>query len=113
MKITGGEGDKETEGKLRWDLLYIPAIEEIIRVYEYGLKKYEENNWKKGISYSKLFSACLRHLMDFFIRRKKVDDESGLHPLAHAAWHCITLIGYDKYLKLEQFDDRPIEKGTK
>ena len=31
--------------KLRWDLLPIECVEEIVRVLTFGAKKYDDNNW--------------------------------------------------------------------
>ena len=58
-------------------------IETIARVLDYGARKYDRNNWQKG-SFTRYASAALRHV---FARMKgeRLDEESGLPHLAHAA----------------------------
>ena len=97
------EGKKDDSGKLRWDLLPMDALESIVAVYTYGATKYDPQNWRQGISYSRIIGAILRHFTAFMIGKDN-DDESGLPHLAHAGWGVLTLIWYQKYRK--EFDDR-------
>jgi len=65
--------------------LAIEPIEEVIRVLNYGAKKYPEaDNWKRVHDIqNRYYSACLRHLTAWKKGEIK-DQESGLHHLAHA-----------------------------
>ena len=100
------EGTKYDRGKTRLDLLSMEALEEVGKVYTYGTKKYDAHNWRKGLKFSRIIAAVLRHFFAF-IRGEDRDKESGLLHLAHAAWGILTLISffvqYDEY---GQFDDR-------
>jgi hypothetical protein len=89
---TGGEkGVKDT----RFDLLPPEALEEIAKVYGFGAKKYDDNNWAKGYSWRLSFGAMMRHAWAWF-RGEDYDPETGLHHMAHVAWHCLTIMTFQK-----------------
>lgn len=101
------EGAKFDYGKLRHDLLSADALDETVRVLMFGAQKYEDYNWAKGIKYSRVFRAALRHLWDFW-RRKNKDDETGLHHLGHAMCCVMFLLHYEmNRRRYREFDDRP------
>lgn len=97
------EGVKHDEDKLRYDLVPATALEEIVKVYNYGANKYGERNWEKGISWNRIFAPIMRHLWAWFAGEDN-DKESGLSHLAHAAWGCLALLSYRK--THVEFDDR-------
>lgn len=97
------EGVKYDGDKLRYDLLPADALMELVKVYTMGAKKYSDNNWRLGLKYTRVFAALMRHAWSWFLGSDK-DYESGLHPLAHSAWCCLTLISYSK--TRNEFDDR-------
>lgn len=102
------QGNKFDEGKLRFDLLPLDALEEIVRVYTFGAQKYGDRNWEKGIVYSRFVGASFRHILSWF-KGSKADEESGIHPLAHAAWSLIALLTYD-LRGMAKFDDYTIKE---
>jgi hypothetical protein len=86
------KGLKYDEGKPRWDLLPMGEIEEIVKVLTFGAKKYADNSWQevpRGVE--RYFASLLRHLVAWRTGNDS-DDESGLHPLAHAACNIIFLL---------------------
>lgn len=87
----GAKGVKDT----RLDLIPPEALEEIAKVYGFGAKKYEENNYLKGYKWRYSFGAMLRHAFAW-ARGEDIDPETGLHHLAHCAWHCIALMTFQK-----------------
>jgi hypothetical protein len=89
--------------KLRFSLLPIEAVMELLKAYEYGAKKYSDNNWKKGLPFSTVFNALLRHVWAWW-RGEDRDPESGCHHLAHAAFWCLASIYYG--INHPQNDDR-------
>lgn len=97
------EGVKYDGGKLRYDLIPADALEELAAIYTMGAGKYEDHNWRKGMSWSRVFAALMRHAWAWF-RGEDIDPESGLSHLAHAAWNCFTLINYAK--TRPEFDNR-------
>ena len=86
-----GKGIKHDQGKLRWDLLPVEPVEELVKVVTYGATKYSEQGWKDVEPYAdRYYAACLRHLMAWR-KGEKYDKESGLSHLAHAMC-CIVFI---------------------
>lgn len=55
----------------------------LVSVVTFGSVKYGDNDWKNGLKYSRLYAACLRHLLDWF-NGENFDKESGLNHLDHA-----------------------------
>lgn len=100
------EGTKNDGGKLPLDLWSPYAIEETAKVLAFGATKYEPYNWAKGIKYSRVFAALLRHLFAFW-KRERLDEETGLHHLAHAMCCLMFLLHYEvNNKKYKAFDDR-------
>lgn len=84
------------EGKLRWSLLYTPAIEELIRVLENGAKKYGDYNWQKGFKDPNCcYDSMMRHIQAY-PSGEIVDKESGCHHLAHVMANCMFSIYFDQ-----------------
>ena len=99
--VTGGEKGSKPE---RFDLIPWEALEEVARVYSFGARKYDDHNWRKGMKWSLAYAAAFRHMAKF-VQGETHDPESGLHHLAHAAFHMLTLITYT--MKGLGTDDRP------
>lgn len=76
------EGVKHDAGKLPLDLLDPLALDGIAAVLAFGAKKYAANNWRGGISYTRLIAALLRHMFSI-VRGIDIDDESGLPHIDH------------------------------
>lgn len=89
---TGGQ-----KGKKREEYALIPAwpLGEIARVYGDGALKYEPWNWGRGYAWSLSFSALQRHI-EAFRSGESINPDSGLHHLAHAAFHLNTLMEFDR-----------------
>jgi hypothetical protein len=77
-------GHKFDEGKPPLSLLDPYALTEVAKVLAFGAEKYDKHNWRRGISYSRLIDAALRHLMDFN-SGEDLDPESKLSHIAHAS----------------------------
>lgn len=99
-------GLKYDTDKPRMELLPAYSLEEIARVLSFGAKKYESWNWSRGIAYSRLLGAALRHLYSF-ARGEDKDPESGLSHLAHAGCCVLFLLWMDKHRG--DLDDRNID----
>lgn len=88
--------------KLRWELLPLPLIEKIVEVYDFGADKYAPNSWQNlPDGYQRYKAALLRHIVAYEKGERK-DKESGLHPLAHAAWNAIAIL----YFAIREEDNR-------
>ena len=99
-------GDKYDKGKNRLGLIPPEIIEAIGRILTHGANKYAPRNWQKGISYEKIYGAMQRHLQKFW-NGEKLDSESGLPHLDHAACNLAFLITYEAHPKqYSNYDDR-------
>ena len=84
-------GIKYDLGKARPSLLPVDAILDILKVLEYGAKKYAPGNWKKVEPKSRYFDATMRHLYAWQTG-EDVDPETDLSHLSHAACCLLFLI---------------------
>jgi hypothetical protein len=76
------EGTKQDNGKTDWTILPFAALEEVVKVLEYGAKKYSRDNWKKVTPENRYIKAAFRHLIAY-VKGEEIDNESGLNHLAH------------------------------
>jgi hypothetical protein len=106
MHVSSTGGKKELKNE-RFDLIDTPFLRELSKVCNFGavIKGYGEDNWRKGFEFKHSIAAMQRHL-HCFIENHDRDEESGLHHLAHAAWHCMVLMEYSSNAKYKQFDTR-------
>ena len=88
-------GRKETQGKIRPNLLPITELKEVIRVFEFGVDKYSINNWKHVKDPINEYSNALsRHLLDYLEGEKKASD-SNLPHLAHICANALILMWFE------------------
>lgn len=98
------EGRKYDNGKLRFDLVPIEELEELVRVYTEGAKKYDDNNWQKvDKAESRYFAALLRHACKWR-KGEKIDSEFGTHHMAHVAWNALSLMWFDRNSPTKKLD---------
>jgi hypothetical protein len=76
-------GLKNDSGKPDLTLVSYELMVLLARVREFGNKKYERNNWKKGFKVTRSLAAALRHIFQF-LSGETLDPESGLSHLGHA-----------------------------
>lgn len=87
------------DDKLRWELLPLEDVEDIVKVYTAGAKKYGENKWQDlpdGIRRYK--AALLRHLVEYD-KGNEMDEETGCRHLAQVAWNAIAMLHISKQQK--------------
>jgi Domain of unknown function (DUF5664) len=97
-------GVKYDIGKLPWHLLPGDALEEVVKVLDFGARKYRERNWEVGMKWSRCFGACMRHMWAYW-KGEDNDPETGLSHLAHAMCCVMFLLSY--HLRKVGTDDRP------
>lgn len=97
-------GRKNDSGKARWDLLP-PSLDKVVEVFTIGAKKYADRNWEKGILWSRIFAAMMRHAWKWWWHGEKLDPVDGQHHLASVAWCALVLMHYEDFNP--EFDDRP------
>lgn len=109
VKCSLTEGMKYDDGKLRTDLIPPECIKAVAWIYTFGAKKYDDNNWRKGMKFSRVYGALLRHLLAWY-EGEDNDPETGKSHTWHAMWGCVTLAYYMMYYKIyNKFDDRFIK----
>lgn len=88
-------GVKNDADKPMMTLLSPFALEEMAKVLTFGSTKYDDNNWRKGMKYSRILSAVMRHLTAYQ-KGEATDPETGSSHLSHAACGLMMLIEYEK-----------------
>lgn len=107
MKKTDmSKGVKFDDNKARFDLIPVYPQHEVAKVYTMGARKYQDNNWRKGLRWGRAFAAMLRHLFAFWGGETR-DPESGLHHLAHVVFGCYSIMEFE--FTHPEFDDRPVK----
>lgn len=104
------EGVKNDQGKLRWTLLPIEPINEVIRVLMFGSETYDDDNWKKvPNAKERYYDAALRHITtwkqgniydgdecgDDKEKKMKDGEKSGFHHLAHAVCCLLFILWFE------------------
>jgi hypothetical protein len=90
-----GGAVKADTGKAPISLVPRSAIVAEAEVLGFGARKYAAHNWRKGMKWSRLGDAALRHLLAW-IDGEDVDPETGLSHLAHLRCCAGFLIEYQR-----------------
>jgi len=91
------EGTKLDDGKLRWDLLPLAEIEEVVKVLTYGAEKYAPDNWQKvETPIERYYAAMMRHITAWRAHNESLDKESGLPHLAHAICCLVFIVWHER-----------------
>jgi hypothetical protein len=76
------EALRYNEGKLQWGLVHFKSIEPMVKVLEFGAKKYAPDNWKKPMDKRKILESMQRHLAAM-LDGEAYDSESGQLHIGH------------------------------
>lgn len=89
-------GMKFDSGKLDYTLIPWDGLEEIVKVLEFGAKKYARDNWRhvEGAE-QRYLAAAIRHLVAYQIQQP-TDEETGISHLAHAGCCLLFLLALEK-----------------
>ena len=108
-------GRKDDQEKIRMELIPPELPFAVGVILTSGAKKYEDRNWEKGMSWSRVFGALMRHMWCWWgglgPTRKNfalgtLDDETGHSHLWHAACCIAFLVAFEER-QMDEFDDRP------
>jgi hypothetical protein len=66
------------------------AMEGMSKVFEFGARKYDRGNWKKGLTPNEIIDSLLRHLMSYQ-SGEVLDPESGLPHVDHVLCNAVFL----------------------
>jgi hypothetical protein len=102
MKHDAGKGSRPELLDVDWQL----GTGEVLK---FGADKYADNLWRKGMAWSRVYGALLRHLYAFW-GGEMLDPETGKPHMYHATCCIMFLSVYahgPKADDYEVFDDRP------
>jgi hypothetical protein len=90
------------------DLSLIPkaALDSCAKAFMFGASKYERDNFREGMEWTRLTASCMRHVTAFQ-EGENLDPESGVHHLGHAL-ACLSMLMY--YVETQSgTDNRPVK----
>ena len=103
-KPVGMKNDRKDD-KPMWELLPLLTIEEIVKVYTAGAKKYAPNNWMHlENGYERYKAALFRHICEFE-RGNWLDADTGCIHLAQVAWNAIAMLHIEMEKRKENKTD--------
>ena len=76
-------GMKFDQEKTDWTLLPWSEVEDVVKILEFGAKKYARDNWQQIEPKERYIKAAFRHLIAY-VKGEKNDSETGMSHLAHA-----------------------------
>ena len=97
------QGIKADNGKPPCELLSPLAVLGTVVVLGFGARKYAANNWRKGLAWSRIIGAIMRHLFAFMMG-EDLDPESGLPHVDHLG--CEIMFLQELYRTRKDLDDR-------
>jgi hypothetical protein len=90
------KGMKFDNGKLDYTLVPWDGMDEVVKVLEFGAKKYARDNWKKVENAdTRYLAAAFRHLIHHN-NGEAADPETGISHLAHATCCMLFLLALEK-----------------
>lgn len=93
-KTVFDEGVKFDIDKIRMELLPPELMTAVATILTFGATKYTDRNWEKGMKWSRVYGALLRHLVAWS-SGEKTDPETGKSHLWHAGCCIAFLITYE------------------
>ena len=99
------EGRKDDAEKERMELIAPEFPFALSRVLTYGAKKYADRNWEKGMKWSRVFGALMRHMWAWWggagptcqnFVFGSLDEETKFSHLWHAACCIMFLVAYEE-----------------
>ena len=103
--FTTGAVRDSAEGKSRPDLFSPFALERVGEWLRLGSLKYAENNWMKGMSYSRVVASLHRHLMKYMQRDDTEDNLAAIIVNASFLMHYDAMI--ERGVLPKSLDDLP------
>lgn len=107
VRTTSSTGGMKGVKPERYELIPVPAMAHVARMYGQGAVKYNETcadpNWRKGYEWSKSYAALQRHANAFW-GGEDLDPEMQLPHMAAVVFHALTLLTFME--EHPDFDDR-------
>lgn len=97
LKQSMNKAVKFDNDKVDWMILPYDALEEIVKVMEFGARKYARGNFAsgEGLEYTRVLNSLMRHILAFS-RGEDLDPETGISHMAHAGCNILFLLHYIK-----------------
>lgn len=92
-RTTSSTGGQKGKKLAQMSALDPNSILKVAEVAGFGAEKYAKLNFMKGYDWSLSYDALQRHIQAFWNGQDN-DEESEMLHIAHAAWHCLTLISF-------------------
>lgn len=83
---------KADQGKSDWTLMPFKALEPVLRVLEFGAKKYSRGGWKTVPDAKRRYQAALMRHVTAYLDGEFLDPETKLPHLAHAGCNVLFLL---------------------
>ncbi len=96
IKQSASVGRKFDAGKLDYTLVPWDGLEEVVKVLEFGARKYARDNWQQVEGGMQRYQAAAFRHMIAYNQGEKVDPETGLSHLAHAGCCLLFLLSLEK-----------------
>lgn len=100
-------GLRYNQDKLPYHLLSNEAIEEVVKVLQFGATKYAERNWEKGLKWDSGVASSLQRHLAAWKRGEDYDVETNLPHMAHIMCNAMFALHY--FLNHTGTDDRPVK----
>lgn len=105
--VNNEQKNDRKDGKLMWELLPLREMEEVVRVYTEGAKKYAPNSWQNLEDGAERYRAALiRHMVEY-MKGNDYDEETGLLHCAQIAWNGIAMLHF-QMKKLGMLGNNPV-----
>jgi hypothetical protein len=89
------EGRKFDGDKLRYDLVPMDVLDEVVRRFTHGAAKYAPGNWQKVDDAVERYSAALMRHYSAFRQGERMDPEApGLSHIGAVAWNALVLVWF-------------------
>lgn len=98
---------KADEGKLEWSLMPFKELEEVVKILQFGARKYSLDNWKKCDNWKRYEDAAMRHLVSY-IKGEHTDPESGKSHMAHLICNALFLMWHDNQTAEQEKEDQAL-----
>lgn len=90
------EGIKHDSDKVRYELIPPEFLHATAEILTFGAAKYTDRNWERGMKWSRVFGALMRHLWAWWNPlTSSLDPETGKSHLWHAACCLAFLVAYE------------------
>jgi len=96
MTDTAEKAMRFNDGKVDWSQMHYESMEPMIRVLEFGARKYAKKNWMKDMPITDILNSMQRHLAAL-MDGEVVDAESGIAHMGHV--QCNAMFYNYHYLK--------------